>query len=801
MPEPRKTPSGGGGGIPECSSQESAHCKSVAGAELRQGELKVDQAAITQALKVFVAHDQVVELRALNVQDGNQTRTASGYFDADHLEALAAAVAKIKSASGIYFTINPVQSALLARCSNRVKWAKTGDLTTDKDIQARRWLLIDCDATRPSGISATDEEKSASLVVAQRIAEHLALIGWPSPVITDSGNGFHLYYRIDLPAEDGGLVGKLLAKLQELFGTPAVKVDQTVKNSGRITKLLGTPVRKGDDTPERPHRMARLLTVPESILPVPMSLLEALAEVPEVAAGPAQHSDRVRSLVCDVQAFIDRHGLDVNGPHDSGNGGKKWIFNQCPWREGDVRGSAAIIQLASGAVWAGCQHESCPGSHNTGNHWSAHRTKYGDAPSDNAGGVHAEEAMEDPGGDLWGNQEVKPAVPRVTANRLDSLRWSAVRHLAIPKTVWHWEPYFPEIPFGLLVSLPGHGKSILMIQLAVAIATGLPLFGFPTGTPGGVVILALEDSKKTLHKRLAAAVESYGATFTEEHHRLLDANLRIQFRSENPLAYESPAAHDMALTGLMDEIIAEAETCEAPLQITFIDTFNNVHGGDENSAQETRLILAAIYALHTRLSCSVWALHHVKKVGTARNAPPLVERLDPDLSRGSGAILGGVRGQVQFGWIYPKEATKAGLEPDGAARRYAIMALTKINDGAPSPWLLLEHTANAGLWAPVPNGAEILARLRGNDAIEKASTADLVLMAVYEAQQHRQQLDRAEVASKLFADHKKPSGSLSTYLSRLVTDRLITADKRGLTEAGLRRVKELLDADGGSDAA
>lgn len=391
--------------------------------------------------------------------------------------------------------------------------------------------------------------------------------------------------------------------------------------------------------------------------------------------------------------------------------------------------------------------------------------------------------------------------PKVTPNRLDSLRWSAIRNLAIPETVWHWDPYFPEIPFGLLVSLPGHGKSILMIQLAVAIATGLPLFGFATGTPGSVVIVALEDSKKTLHKRLAAAVGSYGAAFAEEHHRLLDANLRIQYRSENPLAYESPEAHDMALTGLREEIIAEAQTCEAPLKITFIDTFNNVHGGDENSASETRPILAAIYALHTRLGCSVWALHHVKKVGTARNAPPLVERLDPDLSRGSGAILGGLRAQVQFGWIYPKEALKVGLEPVGAARRYAIMALTKINDGAPSSWLLLEHTANAGLWAPVPNGAEILARLRGSDAIEKATTADLVLMAIYEANVAHKPLDRAEVAQKLFADHKKPSGSLSTYLSRLVTDRLVTADKRGLTEAGVRRVKELLEADGGSDAA
>jgi hypothetical protein len=85
--------------------------------------------------------------------------------------------------------------------------------------------------------------------------------------------------------------------------------------------------------------------------------------------------------------------------------------------------------------------------------------------------------------------------------------------------------------------------------------------------------------------------------------------------------------------------------------------------------------------------------------------------------------------------------------------------------------------------------------------MEKAGTADLVLMAVYEAGLSRQPLNRAEVAEKLFPDHKRPASSLSTYLSRLAVDRLVTSDKKGLTEAGLRRVKELLSTDGDSDAA
>ena len=34
------------------------------------------------------------------------------------------------------------------------------------------------------------------------IAAHLAGLGWPAPVVIDSGNGAYLLYRIDLPNDD-----------------------------------------------------------------------------------------------------------------------------------------------------------------------------------------------------------------------------------------------------------------------------------------------------------------------------------------------------------------------------------------------------------------------------------------------------------------------------------------------------------------------------------------------------------------------------------------------------------------------
>ena len=70
---------------------------------------------------------------------------------------------------------------------------------------------------QPSGIGATDEHKQAAHKVALKIYDYLKKRGWPEPIVADSGNGYHLIYRIDLPSDDGGLIEKVLAALAACF--------------------------------------------------------------------------------------------------------------------------------------------------------------------------------------------------------------------------------------------------------------------------------------------------------------------------------------------------------------------------------------------------------------------------------------------------------------------------------------------------------------------------------------------------------------------------------------------------------
>ncbi len=297
----------------------------------------------------------VVELRALGVRRANFSTTVSGYFnDPENLVATAASLDG--QAEGIYVTLNPVLPQLLARASNRlVHGAK--QTTGDKEIVARRFLPIDLDPVRPAGISSTEEEKAASRAAADEVEAHLRSLGFPPPIKGDSGNGSHLLYRVDLPADDDGLVKRALEALAFKFDTDKVSVDRGNHNPARIWKLYGTLARKGDSTPDRPHRRSCLLELPEP-KPVPIEILQALAA--RVPGTADKRERRENGGPFDVETYLKKHGIRVTKT-SQWQGGRRWILERCPFNPEHVDGAAYVVQLQGGGIGAGCHHNSCEG--------------------------------------------------------------------------------------------------------------------------------------------------------------------------------------------------------------------------------------------------------------------------------------------------------------------------------------------------------------------------------------------------------------------------------------------------------
>ena len=89
-------------------------------------------------------------------------------------------------------------------------------------------------------MSATDAELAVALERTRSVAEHLTVVGWPAPVLAMSGNGYHLLYRVDLPADDGGLVKAVLAALADQFSDDAVTVDPRTLLPAEIPQVVET---------------------------------------------------------------------------------------------------------------------------------------------------------------------------------------------------------------------------------------------------------------------------------------------------------------------------------------------------------------------------------------------------------------------------------------------------------------------------------------------------------------------------------------------------------------------------------
>src|SRR5215212_3357762 len=126
-----------------------------------------DAGEILHTIETLFGPSAVVELRAFKGRE-----TVSGYYD-DH-ELLAYEAGKLEAwGHSVYVTLNEVDPALLARAYNRARKVYKEPTTSDNDIVRRRWLPLDFDPARPSGVSATDAEKRTARLRAMEVREFL----------------------------------------------------------------------------------------------------------------------------------------------------------------------------------------------------------------------------------------------------------------------------------------------------------------------------------------------------------------------------------------------------------------------------------------------------------------------------------------------------------------------------------------------------------------------------------------------------------------------------------------------------
>lgn len=325
-------------------------------ANARTTTLRPDPAQLAAWWRAVVRPGDAHEVRIPKTRRNGPSRffgVVGGYFDDG--DAFVAALSGITGldAEGVYLTLNPVNPALLARASNRLV-SGAALASADADVVARRHLLVDVDPRRPSGISATDEERAAALERRDAIASALADLDWPPPVATlATGNGGGLLYRLRLAndAASLALVERTLKGLAATFGDGRVSIDTTVANAARIAKVAGTVAAKGDDVPGRPWRLATA-EIGGRTTPVPVGLLEL------VAATAPEPAPRGGGFVPGGDVADRLRAAGVGFAESEKGYGRVYKLDRC-LTSTDHDDGACVIAFASGALAYRCHHNRC----------------------------------------------------------------------------------------------------------------------------------------------------------------------------------------------------------------------------------------------------------------------------------------------------------------------------------------------------------------------------------------------------------------------------------------------------------
>ena len=239
---------------------------------------------------------------------------------------------------------------------------------------------------------------------------------------------------------------------------------------------------------------------------------------------------------------------------------------------------------------------------------------------------------------------------------------------------------------GGLVSAGGAGKTMLAMQMSVAVATGVDSLNFSALDSdfrlksGKVLFLTAEDPAPILHKRF----HSIGKKLSRIQRELAINNMIIA-----PLVGRSP---DLMQRKWQDWIESHADGA----RLIVIDTLRRFHLCDENDGGAMAQVLAVLERLCQSTGASTLFLHHASKTG-AMNAAN-----SQQASRGSSVLTDNIRFQANLATMAKEAAEKQGVDE---RKKYVCLSYPKLNYSAPinDVWL---RRGEGGILEPVQIAAQ-----------------------------------------------------------------------------------------------
>ena len=162
---------------------------------------------------------------------------------------------------------------------------------------------------------------------------------------------------------------------------------------------------------------------------------------------------------------------------------------------------------------------------------------------------------------------------------------------------WLVTGLWAEQAVGIVGGEPKCCKSFLALDLAVAVASGMPcLRRFPVSRAGRVLLFAAEDALHIVRRRLEGIAAAAGVALTE---------LDIQVITSPVLRLDLDADRRN-----LAETVARLQP-----RLLILDPFVRLHRIDENASGEVAPLLAYLRELQRRHGVAVLLVHHARKGG------------------------------------------------------------------------------------------------------------------------------------------------------------------------------------------
>ena len=169
-----------------------------------------------------------------------------------------------------------------------------------------------------------------------------------------------------------------------------------------------------------------------------------------------------------------------------------------------------------------------------------------------------------------------------------------------PARQWMVETLWSEQGVGIVGGEPKCGKSFLALDLAVAVAAGVPcLRHFRPAGSGAVLLFAAEDAGHIVRTRLEGIASAANTAFEELDIAVIDVpTLRLDHRLDR------------------QRLLDTVERIRPRLLV--LDPLVRLHGVDENAVAEVAPILGFLREIQRRFETAVVLVHHARKSGATR---------------------------------------------------------------------------------------------------------------------------------------------------------------------------------------